>query len=150
MPKVIKITLTEDEMYLAVSVGTRRQLHSLFHAGDKPHFVPAMGEWEKAIQSCGAELAVAKHLGLYWDGVTMFSGDDIKNIGVRWSTTNSLYIYKKDDPESKYILVQGTGPNYLIQGWCPGVSADKRGTWNDKLRMACWDVPIGNLRDLNE
>ena len=150
----IKVSLTEDEVYQAATVGVRRRTQCIFYGGTKPHFKAEMGEWHHNIEPCCAELAVAKYLNKYWTGGgMMFSSakEDVGDKEVRYSAHDNghllIYAPPADNPDSKFIFVTGETPVFFIRGWIVGREAEKRGFWKESKRP-CWWVPQSNLRKI--
>ncbi len=160
----IKVTLTPDEMYQAGIVGLHRHITCVtsgrrgehFYGKNKDH------EWFTHIGAACAELAVAKHLNVYWTG-GVFDGKradcDVGNKQVRYTTLNDppyLMIYEKDKPFYNYILVSGRAPDFFIEGWANGGKVQEKGKdhewWKEPKykKGPSWWVPAGLLKDLPE
>ena len=75
------------------------------------------------IEGVAAEIAVAKFLGLYWDGSvdTFHDKPDLSDfVEVKWSSkTNGLLIRpsSKEKSEHVFVLVTGQKGTYEIHGW---------------------------------
>jgi hypothetical protein len=157
-----QVVLTPDELYQAVIVGARRRIICIFRRKNKQHYEsPRSDEWATEIESCCAEMALAKHLGVYWTGGAFEGERAAHDVGVnkqvRHTTypNGSLIIYPEDKPEDRFVLVTGKAPNYLVIGWCFGRDAHEKGKdhpwWTqpqNKLSPSWW-VPQLELRPMN-
>lgn len=120
---------------------------------------PTADEWSTEIESCCAEIALAKTLDRYWSG-GVFDGQraafDVGDKQVRHTVyaNGALIIYPEDDPEQRFVLVTGRAPNYVLRGWLRGKDAQDKGHdhpwWTDppKKRSPSWWVPQSALRPL--
>jgi len=110
------------------------------------------------------ECAVAKGLGLYWDGsVDTFHdkadiGESIEVRSVK-DTQRQLLVRPNDPVEGRiYVLVvdlwrMGTTPNYVIRGWLPGEECkqDKYETnFGRKDRPPCYGIPAQDLNPIKK
>lgn len=155
---MIEVTLTTDELHQAVAVAAQRRISCIFGRKVAQHYDDLDGgEWSTEIESCCAEIAVAKWMGLYWAG-GVFSGKraehDVGNKQVRHTVypNGCLIIYPEDNPDDRYILVTGKAPTYRIVGWMLGREVMRAGKESDwwklpvKKRSPSWWVPQKCLR----
>lgn len=156
MPTARKTTLTRGEIVIASEVGSERRRVAIEKGYRNQHGFNGETEWEKDIQAAAAEMAVAKLLGLYWDGLTGPPGDspDVGPYGVRHTTceTGKLIIRDSDGPR-KYILVIGKIPNFRVIGWIESADARTHPEWKETLgsgRPPAVCVPQLFLHDLAE
>jgi hypothetical protein len=159
----VRVTLEWYETELAIDVGVRRSVSSWkknrkHSAGLKPTSL-----FDLDVRGAAAECAVAKALGIYWDGsVDTFKtkADLGENIEIRSTKTNppKLIVRPNDGAEKIYVCVQdewleGQRPTYLIHGWMTGTEAmdDQYLTnFGRKDRPPCYGVPAENLHDVSE
>ena len=155
---MIEVSLTPDELWQAVAVGAHRRISCLFGRQNPQHYdAPDGDEWATEIESCCAEIAVSKHLGVYWSG-GVFDGEraahDVAGRQVRHTVyhTGKLIIYPEDKPEEKFVLVTGKAPNYVIRGWAFAMDAQCKGRdhvwWTSpkNKRSPSWWIPQESLR----
>jgi hypothetical protein len=119
------VILNKNEVYIASIVGIRRNITSRDSKDCNKVQNKDFG-WHIDIEAAGAELAFAKYMGLYWDfSVNTFKKQDVGGYQVRHTQVKDgkLIIRPKDNPEEKYVLIVGTGPEYLIAGWIWGYEA---------------------------
>jgi hypothetical protein len=109
--------------------------------------------WEEGIEGTLAEIAVAKALGIFWNGgVGEFKGPDVgTNIQVRWTNkaTNKLIVRDADRSENTYVLVTGECPEYNIVGWIEGTEAKQdRFLFGPNGRPPAYFVPQEELNPI--
>jgi len=122
MIKENKVILTYHEVYMGACIGVARQLASL-RRGETNKVQNVDFGWHSNIEASCAELALAKHLGVFWDGsINTFKEPDVGCLQVRHTqlTDGCLILRNRDDAETRYVLVVGTHPEYLIVGWAWG------------------------------
>lgn len=150
----MEIVLSDAEMTMAANVGVMRRISSI---KQKLKNIIKLTEYEKwGIDICGAfgEMAVAKALGLYWEGgVDTFKAPDIGQFQVRSSrhTNGRLIVRDNDHDDDIFILVVGKAPSFEIVGWIKGKDA-KTDAYLDnpnELRPA-WFVPQEALHPISE
>ncbi len=94
---------------------------------DNPHTraVPWKNDHERKYEmqmAYGAEIAVAKLLGLKWNGLNTFkdTADVGSNVEVRWSRSRNLILRTYDRDSDVAFLVQGSSLNNLhLAGYYP-------------------------------
>jgi hypothetical protein len=154
----IVVCLTPDELYQAAIVAVHRRVTCLFHRQTAQHYDAEEGdEWATEIESCCAEMVLAKHQNRYWSG-GVFNGKraafDVDGRQARHTAyaNGHLVIYPEDKPEDKFVLVTGKAPRYFIQGWLLGREAMSKGTAHEwwlkpeHKRAPSWWVPQSALR----
>ena len=163
----MKIELEWYEAEMAAKVGMARAFSSFRAKHDAHKYGLKEGEFgffEMDIRGAAAECAVAKGLGLYWDGSvdTFHSKADIgDNIEVRSvkDTQRQLLVRPNDPTEGRiYVLVvdlwrMGTHPSYLIQGWLPGEECKQEKYSTDfgrKDRPPCYGIPSHELYPIDD
>jgi hypothetical protein len=152
---VIEVTLTPDEIELAVGVGVRRQLRSIL-AGRKDAYGFKGDPWRVHIEGAMGEMALAKAIGRFWSGAgERFEDDtDVGGIQVRTRSNHKyelyleLYLWPKDESDPIYVLVTGTAPVFRVRGWIRGADA-KRDDWFKSIgRAPAFFVPNEQLRPM--
>ena len=157
------IDLTEQEMRLAIQVGTERCISSWSKgskhaAGYKPKDL-----FDTNIKGAAAEIAVAKMLDVYYvPSVNTYKSEpDIQpNIEVRMTQTMPpcLIIRPNDVRDRRYVLVQnkwvhGKLPKFEVLGWetfTNGVDKAWESFWTDfgQNRPHCWAIPAAELHKM--
>ena len=112
--------------------------------------------WEE-IESACAENAAAIVISHNWPGDWWSKEKTIDippDIEVRWTrySTGHLFLYPKDDPDLRYILVTGQLPRYEVCGWQWGSEGKHERYWGkfDPDRPECYMVPQSDLLPLSE
>jgi len=142
-------------------VGIRRQIESFKAKEQNEAHNPKYG-WHIDIEGACAEMAFAKHFGLYWDGsVNTFKAPDVGLMQVRSTMRldGGLIIRPKDEAHERYALVVGSTrcPNeltggrpgcgyFVMVGWMLGsdIKQDKYLAFKDSDTPA-WLVPQRDL-----
>jgi hypothetical protein len=123
------VVLSWPEAMLAISVGVRRRVECLRKGiGDKYGF---NGDpWQTNIEGACGEMALAKFLGVYWDGsVNNFFGDDLPSgiqVRTRRDHGHGLLVREADNDDRPYVLLTGELPQYRVHGWMMGRDAKQR------------------------
>lgn len=148
-----EVTLTWYEAAMASHVGWMRQLAAV-KAG-KPDLHGYDGEgWSEHIEGACGEMAVAKMLGIFWDGsVNTWKAHDLPGLQVRTRSRHDydLTVRPNDDDEAHWVLVTGRCPEYRIHGWIAGADA-KLPAWSRTYggRPAAYFVPQSELRGMDK
>lgn len=124
------VTLNWYEAAMASEVGRLRQLSSIKRQSPDAHGFDGVG-WSEHIEGACGELAVAKYLGVYWDGsVDTFTANDLPGLQVRTRSSHrwELIVRPDDDDATRWVLVTGRCPAYRVRGWIHGREA-KRDDW---------------------
>lgn len=153
----VPVTLEPYEYSTASSVGARRVVTAIYRNSANQHGFRKGHGWEEHIEGACAEMAVAKHFDIYWDGSNgTYKLPDLSGLmQVRWTpyTTGKLIVRPVDDDYCKYVLVTGSCPNYVIRGYMQGVVA-KNAKWLDNFgdsgRPETYAIPQSELYDIKE
>lgn len=125
MKRTVKLEFYE--IYMGATVGVARRLASLKRGKTNKVENKDFG-WHTDIESACAEVAVAKHLNIFWDGsINTFSLPDVGEFQVKHTQhpKGRLIIRKDLDPDFHYILVTGTHPHYTLHGFLLGAEGMK-------------------------
>jgi len=147
-----KVQLTKSEMYFAALVGVRRNIAS-FQVQSTNKVKNKDFGWHIDIEAACAEMAVAKHFNLYWDGsVNTFKLPDVGGFQVRHTQKldGCLIVRPSDSDREMYLLIVGSSPVYFIVGWCYGHEAKQEQYvvgYNDM--PPAWFVPQEYLHDIH-
>lgn len=149
------VTLNLGEISMVIQASVKRREENMRNGKDFDHKHGVIADsWGNDLESTGAEVAVAKYLGVYWGApVNNFKDADIgTNLQVRHSIdhSNNCIIRKRDSSDHFYVLVTGRLPNYKIQGYVLGKDAKK----TQYVRAPCnkepaWFYPQENLKDVD-
>jgi len=114
----IVVELEKYEIVMAAMVGSRRQMSAILKQSSPRFAEQYPGQLhDNHIRAAFAELAVAKHLNVYWGGHvdTYQTIPDVGEYEVRYSTRNDLKV--KDNDKGKVVSVTGQPPSMVIAGW---------------------------------
>jgi hypothetical protein len=147
------VKLTWYEAAMASHVGWMRQLAAIKAGKQDCHGYDGEG-WSEHIEGACGEMAVAKLLGIFWDGsVNTWKANDLPGLQIR---TRSLHDYDlivrpNDENDSRWVHVTGRCPEYRVHGWIVGSSA-KRPEFlkTHGGRPAAYFVPASKLRRMTE
>lgn len=155
------VSLSSAEVAFAMEIGRARQrMHDeLDHADGK---VLEDGQ-DVHMQGCLGELAVAKALGLPWDGkffndaewqAWRLSGHDVSGLEVRSTRWRSgrLILHRDDNDDLPFILVRaGENAMFEIVGWYWARDGKREEWWQDVRRnRPCFYVPNHLLRPMSD
>jgi hypothetical protein len=132
-PKPITVTLDWNELRFAALVGIERYIDNLKlgtqHTNGTPMSAPG---WEMNIFGACGEMAVAKHLGLYWNGALgNWKADDVGEYQVRTSKRDNadLRLHPTDRGDRKFILLTGLTHVFKIVGWLKAEDGKREEYW---------------------
>lgn len=153
----IAVMLGWPQVTIAVWVGAMRNIASLRQGLRHSHGYDGSDGWSIHIEGAAAEMAVAKFLGLYWEGgVNTFKQGDVGDLQVRWTDKESgRLLIRPRDPLAIYVLAVGRIPEFRVVGWFEYLSArDLRDDWltdfGNPIRPKVHGVPQFHLRDIEE
>lgn len=142
---MIEVKLASEDILNGVIVGARRMYDSVRRNLDNQG---SGSNWHQNIEGALAELAFAKHFGLWFDqGVGKYKSKDVGDYHIRSTKLkNGCLILRKEDPNGKYVLVVGEYDTFKIIGWIHSedcMKDDYLKSPND--RDAAWFVPQSKL-----
>ena len=150
---MIEVRLNSSQLYQAANVGVIRQVRNITDNRKPRYEAGNQNDWQLHIEGCCAEMVVAQHLGLFWDGnIGILSAGDVGDLEVRSTQHSSgrLILHPKDKDQSKYILVTGVNGIYQIHGWILGEDGKQQKFWEDPTgRRPAFFIPKENLNDIN-
>ena len=147
------VELTKVEMFVASQAGCMRRINSICNSLPEPYGTPDRSLFDNDVDSCGAEMAVAKAFGVYWNTFPVDFRDlpgDVANVEVRSTKhlNGHLIVHDRDKDDRPFVLVRGTMPKYELAGWIMGKDA-KQSCWIRKARKGhAYFVPADQLREM--
>lgn len=137
----MQIELNASQMMIANLVASMRQIQNI-KENRKDRYTSEQGgkvtnTWQKNAESCMAEMAVAKALGIYWDGnVGNRKAADVGPYQVRHTEHEHgrLILHPPDNSEDVFILVIGENGNYKLAGWLWARDGKKPEYWSDPTK----------------
>ncbi len=130
----MRVFLTPSQMMLALLVGGMRQISNLKKGRADAHGSNGKNDWQLHVEGCLGELALASHLGLFWDGkLHDLSSGDIGAIEVRTRSEDwhDLIVHKEDADDARFYLLTGRNGVYQIRGFILGSEAKRPEFWKD-------------------
>jgi hypothetical protein len=143
----VRITLTEGELIQAGMMGVMRRVSAIVEARREPWGAAPGERWGNDIESCCAELAVAKAVDGYWHALSRHPSElegDVGRRQVRWThhANGGLIVHPEDKDHAPFFLVTGLAPTLDILGWMMGYEAKNAAWWNEtQLDRPAYLVP---------
>ena len=126
--KGIVIRLTPHNVRFAGYVGVERAVMDINYSG-RYGINNAKSGWQASLMGACGEVAVAKWLGVYYDGALgNFKAADVGEFQVRTNSwlNGDLILHPADKDDEKFILVLAHNPPaYTIYGWAYGREGKK-------------------------
>jgi len=146
------IKLSSSELMSAAVTGALRRITSLQNKLNPDIYHASGNEWSTDIDGAAAEMALSKHLGVYWSAhVNSMKGPDVRNLQVRSThyKDGCLIIRERDNPEQDYVLIVSAAPNYTIVGWmCAHEARQDKYFRKSTSGLDAWWVPQKDLHKL--
>ena len=139
----------------AAHAGVMRQVENLKNGLPPRYGAGHQMDWQLHIEGALGEMALAKHLGLYWPGKGERGQPDLVHSGwvveVRLAKRDDydLRLHPHDKDHARYWLMTGINGSYSVRGWILGADGKKSEFWGDKWntgRPAYW-VPQSELHE---
>lgn len=128
---MITVELTWPEILLATNAGVMRRVNAVRNRRQEPYGSRPEAAWNDDINGAIAELALAKHLNVFWAGtVGRIDLPDVGRLQVRSKTQDGdrLVVIASDDDTSIFVSVLVGLPVCRIDGWMMAKEA-KRKEW---------------------
>jgi len=127
------ITLTPYEIFIAAQAGVARTVENIRDGKKHNYGAQDKDTWQITIEGALGECALAKYLGVYWDGKGIMRGPDVGDMDVRtaWRDNSHLLVHPNDSDDRKFWLLTGLNGKYVIRGWILGKDAKKQEYWKD-------------------
>jgi len=147
----VVIRLTFAEVQQGTFVGCQRQVENLKNNRQPAHGCGRDNDWQIALEGALGEMALAKHLGLFWSKGVL-GGTDVGDVQVRTTpySDGRLRAHRKDNDAQRYYLLTGINGVYTAHGWLLGGDCKQEKYWGDLWktgRPAFW-VPQSDLNPL--
>ena len=129
------VVLTESEIIIVGSVCVQRYAQNLTNGKREMYGAEDYRGFQYMVDGAFGEMAVAKWLGLYWNGaIGNLTAADVGNIQVRATRSNppELILHPRDKDEDVFVLVGLERNQALIFGWCLGFEGKDECYWEDR------------------
>lgn len=148
----VNITLTAEELRLAAMVEVARRVENLSQ-GRQPKYGAEHG-WTTGVEGAAAEMALAKHLGVYWSGaIGNLKAADVGRLQVRSTARldGCLILHPSDADDDVFILAVGVAPTFEFRGWLRAKDGKLPEFWRDpNTGRPAFFVPQDKLRTMRE
>jgi hypothetical protein len=154
----IAVNLPEHWRAIGECVGHQRQGDS--EAAGRSNAHRSRGGVADHIQGAMAEIAFAYSINAFPSGLglSIEDDDDVNGVQVRGRREHwhDLYLWRRDDPQCRYVLVTGTWPQYIVHGWIWGHEAKTSEYWVKAYsqggfpRISSYIIPQSELHDMKE
>ena len=147
---MIEVKLTLAEMQIAAHSGIQRQLQNLKNNAQPAHGAGNKNDWQLHIEGALGEMALAKHLGVYWDGKGKMRAPDVGAIDVRTRSKHSydLIVHDRDDDARYIYLLTGGNGQYRVHGGIHARDAKQERYWKDPAGgRPAYFVPQAHLQN---
>lgn len=148
-----EVVLNRFEQMQAAHVGTMRRLLAIRRQRRDHYGRPAFDLWGMDIEAAGAELAVAKLTGCFWNALADDPASlpgDVGRFQVRYThrPAGCLIVHRADPDLAPFVLVTGRLPSYTVRGQILGREAKQQRFWREGDGRPAYFVPAEALRPL--
>lgn len=148
------VKLVPAEILHAAHCGAMRYVQNIKLGRPPTYGSERESPWHTHINGALGEVAVAKFLGRYWDGMGAL-GDlgalDVRDVQVRWRAKDwyDLLLHPEDGDDLPFVLVTGAAPSYRLHGWIIGRDGKQDRYWSDPAGgRPAFFVPQADLREM--
>lgn len=148
----MKVVLAPSEMMQAALVAVMRQVTNIRDGRRHAHGLrDELTGWGAHIEGACGEYAVAKALGVFWNGALGdLRADDVGQLQVRATprADGCLLLHDTDPDDRAFVLVTGALGEYVVRGWVSAADGKQRRYWRDTTGRPCYFVPQSALRPM--
>lgn len=150
------VRLNPAECRMAAQAGVERRLGAIARSSHEVYGKAAGQDyWTIDVEAVAAEIAVAKHLGLFWGpaesaAADKAAGDLPGGIQIRWTRRDNgkLILHTRDADEHRFVLVCGAMPTFRIAGAIRGRDGKIQDFWWTQAPRPAFFVPQSALEPL--
>lgn len=153
----VPLTLKRSELLHCTMCGAMRQIDNLFQRRSDRYGADRENGWQTHIEGAIGEYVAAKHLGLFWEGMSVLgdlTADDVRcHVQVRFGgyPEASLILHPApgDDPDKIFVLVTGgEGMTFTIRGWLRAKQGQCHEYWRERPHnRSAFFVPQETIED---
>ena len=147
---MIEVRLTLAEMQIAAQVGIQRQIQNLKNGAVPAYGAGSKNDWQLHVEGALGEMALAKCLGVYWDGKGKMRAPDVGECDVRTRSKHSyeLIVHDRDDDDRYIYLLTGGNGQYIFHGGIYARDAKQKRYWKDPAGgRPAYFVPQAHLQN---
>lgn len=131
----MEVKLTSYEILTGAHVGIMRQTQNLkVRPGTDAHGASLSDGWQLNIEGALGEMALAKALGIYWNGnIGALDAGDVGKFEARTTSRENgrLILHPSDSDWALFFLLTGVNGRYTIRGWIRGEIGKDAAYWSD-------------------
>lgn len=152
---MMMIRLTLHNMLIAGYIALDRNAMNNKHQVENTYGAERINAEQLGIEGCYGEMAVAKALGIYWDGALGdYKAKDVGPYQVRATrhASGKLILHPRDEDDDIFILVViNKKPLIQIVGWIYASEGKQEKYWADPTRKNrhAFFVPQSDLHDMS-
>ncbi len=130
---MIEVRLTSAQMLIAAQVGVQRQVQNLSRNNQDVYGASKLAGWQMHIEGAMGEFALAKHLGIFWDGKGEWRMRDVGDFDVRTRSKDyyDLIVHDGDEDDRFIYLLTGVNGRYKVHGGMYAREAKQEKYWKD-------------------
>lgn len=145
-----RVELTLAETLLAAYAGAMRQVENLKKDRTPYHGAGDKQDWQLHLEGCLGEMALAKHLNVFWSGKGGFRAPDVGELEVRTTRHENgrLILHPADSDDATFYLLTGVNGTYDVRGHILGRDGKREEFWADPTGQGrgAFFVPQSHLR----
>jgi hypothetical protein len=154
--KHVPVNLTWSEMWFGALVGVMRRIQDLkLERPDRYGADKHDDGWTHDIEAALGELALAKAMGVFWNGaIGNLKADDVGVLQVRTTRYDNgrLTIHPPDADDRAFVLITGRAPHFTLRGWMRACDAKQDKWWTDPTggKRPAFFVPQSELHPIED
>jgi len=142
--------LSPPEILIGAMAGVMRQTENIKLDRQPNHGDGGLNQWHMHVEGTLSEMALAKFLGVFWNGKGSFRDLDVGGLvdvrSTAWDS-GSLIAHDEDENERQLWLLTGIYGTYKVRGWIYAREAkNKELYWEEKQKgRPAYCVPQSHL-----
>ena len=147
----MQIVLSWYEILAAANVGVMRRAQDIEEKKGDGNYGKIEGFWQSHVEGALAEMAVAKHLDLYWShSCGTRRGADVGPLQVRHTElpNGNMILHPGDKDDELCVFVTGTSGKYTLHGWTRQGDVKLPEYWRTNVRYPAYFVPREALKPI--
>lgn len=127
------VNLAGHEIMLAAVAGAMRQIENIKRNREPAYGAGVSNDWQLHIEGVLGEYALAKYLGVRWDGKGKLRAPDVGEVDCRTRSRAGydMIIHPEDPDDRVFWLVLGNNGHYRVAGWILGRDGKRQEWWKD-------------------
>jgi hypothetical protein len=131
---MVEVVLSNTQIMMAAQAGVLRHLQFLKRNARPMYGLDVNTDWKLQIEGALSEYALAKHLGVHWEGVGYPDADDVGKEDVRATEYDDghLILHHRDKDNKNYWLLTGKNGHYKVRGFILGKNGKQQKYWQKR------------------